>query len=125
MVIRRFGVLSVAKIAGAVYALIGLIAGGIMALVALMGGFAGMAAEDPNSALASTFVGVGSVVIFPIIYGCLGFIGGALSSALYNLIAGFIGGIQLEIESAIPAVSPASYQPPVPRETPRDPGFPG
>ena len=121
MVIRRFGVLSVAKIAGAIYALIGLIAGGILALVALMGGFASAAAEDPSSALAGTFVGVGSVVIFPIIYGCLGFIGGALSSALYNLLAGFMGGIQMEIESGIPAVPPASYQPPVQR----DPGFPG
>jgi len=42
-------------------------------------------------------LGVGAVIAFPVLYGAVGFIGGALS-ALYNWISGFVGSLQLEVE---------------------------
>ena len=44
------------------------------------------------------FVGVGMAIAAPIFYGVIGFIGGVLSAALYNLFAKWVGGIEVEVE---------------------------
>jgi hypothetical protein len=41
--------------------------------------------------------GVGSILLLPLFYGALGFIGGAISAFVYNLVAGVVGGIELEV----------------------------
>jgi hypothetical protein len=38
------------------------------------------------------------MIVIPIFYGILGFIGGLISGLIYNAAAGFMGGIELEIE---------------------------
>ena len=48
-------------------------------------------------------MGIAAVIVMPIIYGVLGFIGGIISAAMYNLIAGFVGGIEMEFERLTPA----------------------
>jgi hypothetical protein len=103
MVIRRFGVLSVAKIWGALYALIGLIAGAIIALISLAGGFASLAAQENGGgagAFMGAFFGVGAIIALPIFYGVFGFVGGLIGSALYNWLAGMVGGIEVELQGA-------------------------
>ena len=42
--------------------------------------------------------GVGAVVAFPIFYGCLGFVGLLFAAWLYNLVAGVVGGVEVEIQ---------------------------
>jgi hypothetical protein len=42
--------------------------------------------------------GVGAVVIMPILYGIMGAIGGAIGAILYNVFAGMVGGVALNIE---------------------------
>lgn len=37
-------------------------------------------------------------LLMPVFYGVFGFIFGAISAALYNLIARWVGGIQVEVE---------------------------
>ena len=54
----------------------------------------------------------------PVLYGALGFIGGAIGALLYNLFAKWVGGFELEMEvrpqtltapyPLIPPASPAS-----------------
>ena len=44
-----------------------------------------------------TAFGIASVIIFPIIFGIMAFIGGAITAFLYNLFAARIGGIQVEL----------------------------
>jgi hypothetical protein len=34
---------------------------------------------------------------FPIFYGVMGFIGGVVMAAMYNLVASFTGGIKMEL----------------------------
>ena len=120
MVIRRFGVLSVAKIWGTLYALFGLIAGVILALISLAGGFASMATQENGGpgAFMGIFFGVGAVIFAPLFYGALGFIVGLIGSALYNWLAGMVGGIEVELQGA-PVLGgvPATAQPSA--------GFPG
>lgn len=101
MIIRRVGVLSVAKIAGVLYALMGLIIGAFISLFALVGSMAAMGGGN-DEAIIGVFFGVGAVVIMPIFYGVLGGIFASISAALYNLVAGFLGGIEVEIEERGP-----------------------
>lgn len=101
MRLTRIGVGSAAKISGALYAALGLIIGVFFALFALIGaGFAGMAAQDDNApAFLSAMFGVGAVVLFPLFYGLLGLVGGAVCAAIYNLLARMIGGLEVEMEA--------------------------
>lgn len=98
MVIREVGVGSAAKIFGALYAVFGLIAGLIVAAVALAGaGLAGTGDEAMPGWFGGLF-GVGAVIFLPIMYGVLGAIGAALAALFYNIIAGMVGGLQIEAE---------------------------
>jgi hypothetical protein len=38
-------------------------------------------------------------IAIPIFYGVIGLIGGALMAAVYNLVAGWTGGIGIDLES--------------------------
>ena len=101
MKIRRVGVLSLARIMAILYAGIGFIGGAIFACFALLG--VGMATAARHDASLPSFVpalfGVGAVILFPIMYGIMGFVGGVLTGWLYNLCAGFVGGVELEMET--------------------------
>ena len=103
MTIRRFGVLSVAKIYGLLTFVMGLIIGVIYGLFLILFG-AAMSAIAPSgdAALAggvSTVVmGVAMMIGFPIMYGIMGFVGGAISAVIYNIASGLIGGIKFELE---------------------------
>jgi len=45
-------------------------------------------------------LGVGMFIIVPVMYGAMGFIGGALVAAVYNVVAGWTGGIGIDLEQA-------------------------
>lgn len=94
MIVRRVGPLSFAKITAILYALFGLLFGAILSLVSL----AGFAAASGQQGAAGMLFGVGAVVILPIFYGCLGFVVSLISAALYNVIAGWVGGIELDVQ---------------------------
>jgi hypothetical protein len=85
--IRRFGILQTAKVLGVLYALAGLLVAPIFALVAVLG---------PD---ASPF-GLVFALFLPAFYGVLGFIMTALAAAIYNAIAGWIGGIEIELSDS-------------------------
>jgi hypothetical protein len=46
--------------------------------------------------MAAAF-GVGAVVILPIMYGVFGVLGGAVGAALYNVFAGMVGGVEVDM----------------------------
>ena len=100
MVIRRIGVGSAAKVAGALYALMGLIAGVIFAAFGLVTSVLAMAAQSEEAfpAWVGVLFGGGAVIFLPILYGVFGVLIGALTAALYNFVAGFVGGLTLETE---------------------------
>lgn len=101
MNLRRIGVMSAAKLAGVMYAIIGLIVGLVVALISMIG--AGIAANAPHEAGVPSWIGplfgVGAIVLLPILYGVLGFVMGAITAAIYNFVAGISGGLQLEFEN--------------------------
>jgi hypothetical protein len=100
MVIRRVGPLSAAKIAGALYFMMGLIFGAIVSLIAIVGGLAGMASQQGGGgeALFGMLFGAGAVIALPLFYGALGFVTTFLAALLYNAVAGMVGGVELEVQ---------------------------
>ena len=101
--IRKLGVLSFAKMQGLVGLVIGLIIGVIYGLIIIAYSLLGASMISGDSRLA---VGGGGVVIgiiamigFPIMYGILGFVGGAIGALLYNLFAKVVGGVEIEVQN--------------------------
>lgn len=98
MILRRIGAVSLGKVFGILYALLGLVIGALFALLSLVGAGIGAAASGDEAWLGA-FFGVGAIIILPIFYGVIGFIGGLLTGLFYNLAAGIVGGVQVELES--------------------------
>ena len=97
MVIRRFGVWSVAKLYAAIAGSFGLIIGLIVAVASTVG--AGLARSvGGSSPFPVAFLGVGAIVLVPLCYAVMGLISGAIGAALYNLFAGIVGGIELDVQ---------------------------
>lgn len=90
--LKRLEVLSVAKLQAVLMAVIGLITGIFYALLgaafSVLAGPAGLGGG----------LGFFAIIVLPIIYAVIGFILGAISAFLYNLIAGWVGGIEIEFE---------------------------
>lgn len=84
--IRRFGIGQTAKVIAVLYALMGLI---------FLPFFLAAAAFAPREAGFGTGIALG----LPIIYGVAGFVFTAIACAIYNFVAGFVGGIEVELES--------------------------
>jgi len=101
MVIKRIGVLSLGKLMGLLYAGIGLLFGVLYALVAVVGGGAMMAMGGGEGAVGGGMMmglGLAAVLVLPIFYGIVGFLGGLLSAFLFNLAAKYTGGLEIEAD---------------------------
>lgn len=100
--IKRVQVVSFALTIGAIYALFGFIVGILFAVLggSILAGLLGMAGGSiPARALGGLgALSVLAIIIFPIIYFILGFIGSAIAAILYNVVAPRVGGIQVELE---------------------------
>ena len=94
--IKKIDIISLAKIEGALGVVIGFIVGIIFAVIgAAAMGFAGVSDMPRASGL---FFGVAAIIILPILCAVIGFIGGLIVAFLYNVVAGWIGGIEIELE---------------------------
>jgi hypothetical protein len=97
--ITSVGVLSCAKMTSVLY--------GCMALLvipfALLGGLASLATQQTNGAIGGAVIIVLGILA-PVLYGVMGFVIGAISAFIYNLIAKRLGGIEIQLEPT-PAAS--------------------
>jgi hypothetical protein len=99
--IKRIAPLQLGKMMGVLYACMGLIFMPIMMLAAMAGVFAQHAqgqtsSAAPAAAVAGIMFAMG--IFMPVIYGAMGFIFGIIGAAIYNLVARWIGGIEVEVE---------------------------
>lgn len=85
--IRRFSVGQTAKVFGVMYALIGLCFAPFFFL------FSAMAPEGQS-------FGTIFAIAMPVLYGAMGLVGAAIGCVLYNLIAGWVGGIEMELDQS-------------------------
>jgi len=83
--IRRFSPGQTAKVMGALYGLMGLVFMPIFVVAALI---------SPET----MGFGLGLAIALPILYALCGGVAVAIGCALYNLVAGWVGGIEVELE---------------------------
>ncbi len=111
MTIRRFGVISVAKMYGLLLFIAGLIIGVIYGLFFMIFG-AAISALAPSGegaaagGISSIVIGLLFMIGFPIFYGLVGFIAGAIAALVYNGAAGIIGGVKFELEGVQQGYAP-------------------
>jgi len=91
--IKKIGVKSLAKILGVTYAVMGFIGGLFFTIMFVFNGTDGF---DVKS--MAFILGIGAPIFLPIFYGILGFLAGLVTAWLYNLMARWVGGVELEIE---------------------------
>lgn len=101
MELKSVDVLSCGKVSGLLYLIIGFIFGFFFSVFAILG----TAFDNGSIAGFGIIFGVGAIIFFPIMYGVMGFVGGVLCAALYNLIARLTGGIRFTLESTEPPAS--------------------
>lgn len=98
--LRSINVLSAVKIGGIVYFLMGLLYG-VLAFVVF--GIMGVAMRQTGGqggmpgGLPAALVGVAALVGYPIGLGVMGAIGAAIMAWLYNVVAGWVGGLEIEL----------------------------
>ena len=114
MTIKRFGVMSVAKVYGLLMFIFGLIFGVIYGLFLILFGAAMTAASSEGipaavSGVSTVVIGLGVMIGLPVFYGILGFVMGAIAALVYNILAGMVGGIKFELEGV-----QQEYAPPPP-----------
>jgi hypothetical protein len=100
MVIKRIGVLKAAIVQACIMGLFGLLFGlCFLFFGTLLGSMLGSAASNAGAGAGLGMLGgIGMVIFLPIMYGVTGFVAGAIGAAIYNLVAGWVGGIELEVE---------------------------
>ena len=97
MVIKRIGVLKAGIFQACFMALLGLVIGGCMLLFGSMLGSLFSAANEPGIGALGVGMGIGMVIFLPIMYGVFWFIAGVVGAAIYNLVAGIVGGIEIDL----------------------------
>jgi hypothetical protein len=108
--ITRIGIFSLAKINATICAALGLIAGSVYGLIMLFVGstLATLGGHNDGIGAAAGGIGLGMVgglfvfVFAVVFYAFFGFIGGAISALIYNLVARAIGGLEIEFEGGAP-----------------------
>ncbi len=93
MKIKKIGVLSAAKIYGAIGAVIGFVIGLFIALLSV---FVSMLPMKGSIMLAG--LGVLAIIIAPLFYGIILFIAGAVGAWIYNVFAAWVGPVEIELE---------------------------
>ncbi len=96
MELKRIGILSLAKIFGLFGVIYGLFSAILLVIVyAQTGNLQGV--TEQLSTLMNA-LGYWSLLIFPILNGVIYFIAGVVLAFIYNLLAGWLGGIRLEFK---------------------------
>lgn len=120
MTIRRFAVLSVAKIYCLLLFIIGVIVGVLYGLMfMLLGATMSLIPQSEEAALGGVgtiVIGLVFMIVIPIMYGVLGFISGAISALIYNMASRIVGGIKFELEHVN-----SGYIPPAANQWPANP----
>jgi hypothetical protein len=101
MTLRSIGVLSAGKISAAMGVCLGLVAGLLISAFSLFGGlFNLLFRRGYGMGMFESMLGVGAVLVLPLLYGVGGFLYGILGAWLYNLLAPRIGGLELDLGHA-------------------------
>ena len=99
--LKSVGVLSVAKLAALMYGGIALLFVPVLVIIAAVMSAMPHQQGQPPAIMFAVFA-----VLAPFFYAAMGFIIGALGAFIYNLAAGWLGGVEMQFESMAAVVQP-------------------
>jgi hypothetical protein len=97
-IVKRIEPLSAMRVAGILYAALGLVLGAMFSLIFVT--MSSFPIKNGQAALPFPFrilFGGLAVVLLPIFYGVMGALMAGLGAALYNVVAKWVGGIEVEV----------------------------
>ncbi|MEJ7849271.1 MAG: hypothetical protein WKF92_14405 [Pyrinomonadaceae bacterium] len=101
--IRKLGILSVAKIYCIMCLVLSLLISIPYGLFIIAFSLMGASAGRGNEALAlgggGILVGILVMIGLPIFYAVIGFVAGVIGALIYNIFAGIVGGIEIEVDN--------------------------
>ena len=98
MILKRIDPMSCAKVSGVLYTLMGLIFGVFFSIFSMIGAAFG---GGGDSGMLGVIFGVGAIILMPIFYGVLGFIAGGIMAWIYNKVADWMGGVEVEFDQGM------------------------
>ena len=93
-IVKRITPSSAFKVGLVVYGFLGLILGAFCTVMAIVGA---PFLREAHLPILGRFVGLFAVIICPILYGIIGGIGAVIAALIYNLAAGWVGGLEVDI----------------------------
>lgn len=91
--IKRIAPLQLGKMLAVLYGIMGLL---FLPLFLIMSGVAAQVPAEQRVGIMA--FGMGFALFMPIMYAAMGFVFGALGALLYNVVAKWIGGIEVEVD---------------------------
>ena len=91
--VKKIRAVSLGKMLGVMYGIMGLIFGGLITIFAILGSSLFTSEKD----FGGIFFGIGAIILLPVIYGVLGFILGVIFGWIYNVAARWTGGLEVDI----------------------------
>lgn len=91
--LKRIAPLQLGKMAACLYGAMGLIA---VPFILMMSAISATMPAAQRGIFA--MMGVGFAIAAPVLYAAMGFVIGVIGAAIYNLVAKWIGGIEVEVE---------------------------
>jgi hypothetical protein len=101
MVLRSVGVMSAGKVSGAMGVFAGMLIGGGMLLFAIASVAVQALAQANGPGVPMIFLAVVTLTIAPAVDGVFGFVMGIIYAFVYNLLADYVGGLELNFENRI------------------------
>jgi hypothetical protein len=94
--LKRIAPLQLGLMLGVTYALLAIV---IIPIILLFGAIASAVSSTHGGQALPGILGMGVffIVFLPVLYGVMGFIGGVIGALIYNLVAKWIGGIEVEV----------------------------
>lgn len=100
--IKKLGILSVAKMYALIMLVISLLISIPYGLIIMIFGATMMGSGQSNGMVAgggSIVIGLLVMIGLPIFYSLIGFVAGAIGALIYNIFAGIVGGVEIEVET--------------------------
>jgi hypothetical protein len=94
--LRRISPVSAFKVGLLVYLFLGIVVAALMAPILLVVGAA--AAHIPGATPMTPLLTLPMLILMPVFYAIFGGLGALIGAAIYNLVSGWVGGLQIQLD---------------------------
>lgn len=96
--LKKIEPVQLAKMLGVIYGLMSLVFVPFFLIFSVIASMVPHMGPGPGPLPIMLGIGIGFMIFAPLLYGFIGFITGLIGACVYNLVAQWIGGIEVEVE---------------------------